>query len=54
MVNAVLIPVLDGTPVNLTDVWDPQKILELMAEENLSLGGGATYYVTRGGDPADG
>jgi acyl-CoA synthetase len=46
MVNAFLIPVLDGTPVNLTDVWDPQKILELMAEEDLSVGGGATYYVT--------
>jgi acyl-CoA synthetase len=46
MVNAFLIPVLDGTPVNLADVWDPPKILTLMAEENLSVGGGATYYVT--------
>jgi acyl-CoA synthetase len=46
MVNAFLIPVLDGTPVNLTDVWDPPKILELMKEQGLSVGGGATYYVT--------
>jgi acyl-CoA synthetase len=46
MVNAFLIPVLDGTAVNLTDVWDPPKILELMAKEDLSVGGGATYYVT--------
>jgi acyl-CoA synthetase len=33
MVNAFLIPVLDGTPVNLTDVWDPAKVLQLMAGE---------------------
>jgi acyl-CoA synthetase len=46
MVNAFLIPVLDGTPVNPADVWDPQRILTLMAEENLTVGGGATYYVT--------
>jgi acyl-CoA synthetase len=46
MVNAFLIPVLDGTPVNLTDVWDPPKVLELMTREDLTVGGGATYYVT--------
>jgi acyl-CoA synthetase len=46
MVNAFLIPVLDGTPVNLTDVWDPAKVLELMADEGLCVGGGATYYLT--------
>jgi len=46
MVNAFLIPVLDGTPVNLTDVWDPAAVLRLMADEGLSIGGGATYYMT--------
>lgn len=46
MVNAFLIPVLDGTPVNLTDVWDPALVLRLIADEGLSVGGGATYYVT--------
>jgi acyl-CoA synthetase (AMP-forming)/AMP-acid ligase II len=46
MVNAFLIPVLDGTPVNLTDVWDPGRVLSLMTNHGLTLGGGATYYVT--------
>jgi acyl-CoA synthetase (AMP-forming)/AMP-acid ligase II len=46
MVNAFLIPVLDGTPVNLTDVWDPAQVLRLMAGEGLCVGGGATYYLT--------
>lgn len=46
MINAFLIPVLDGTPVNLTDVWDPAKALRLMASDGLTVGGGAPYYVT--------
>ncbi|WP_218040255.1 AMP-binding protein [Actinomadura sp. WMMB 499] len=46
MVNAVLIPVLDGTPVNLADVWDPGEALRLMKEDGLTVGGGATYFVT--------
>lgn len=46
MINAFLIPVLDGTPVNLTDVWDPAQALKLMATDGLTVGGGAPYYVT--------
>jgi acyl-CoA synthetase len=46
MVNAFLIPVLDGTDVNLTDVWNPAQVLSLMASDGLTMGGGATYYVT--------
>jgi acyl-CoA synthetase len=46
MVNAFLIPVLDGTPVNLTDVWDPVTVLRLMAGEGLCVGGGTTCYLT--------
>ena len=46
MVNAFLIPVLDGSSVNLTDVWDPAQILALIETDGLSMGGGATYYVT--------
>jgi acyl-CoA synthetase len=46
MVNAFLIPVLDGTPVNLLDVWDPGVVLALMKEEGVTVGGGATYFVT--------
>ncbi|MGK2318531.1 AMP-binding protein [Gordonia rhizosphera] len=46
MVNAFLIPVLDGTDINLTDVWDPGQVLRLMRSEDLTVGGGATYYMT--------
>ncbi|MEX5634869.1 AMP-binding protein [Parafrankia sp. FMc2] len=46
MLNAFLIPVLDGRPINLADVWDPGKALELMRTDGLTVGGGATYFVT--------
>ncbi|NUS55461.1 MAG: AMP-binding protein [Streptomycetaceae bacterium] len=46
MVNAFLIPVLDAMPVNLADVWDPGEALRLMREDGLTVGGGATYYMT--------
>ena len=46
MVNAFLIPVLDASPVHLTDVWDPARVLALMASDGLTVGGGAPYYLT--------
>ena len=46
MVNAFLIPVLDASPVHLTDVWDPARVLALMAADGLTVGGGAPYYLT--------
>lgn len=46
MINAFTIPVLDHTDINLTDVWDPAQALHLMRTEGLTVGGGATYYVT--------
>jgi acyl-CoA synthetase len=46
MVNALLIPVIEGRAVNLVDGWDPGRVLALMAEEGLTVGGGATYYMT--------
>ncbi|MBW8482675.1 AMP-binding protein [Actinomadura parmotrematis] len=46
MINAFLIPVLDGTPVNLADVWDPAQALRLLKDEGLAVGGGAAYYMT--------
>ncbi|MEU1511459.1 AMP-binding protein [Streptomyces sp. NPDC005811] len=46
MVNAFLIPVLDGTPVHLGDTWNPARALALMKDEGLTVGGGATYYMT--------
>ncbi|MFD6858714.1 AMP-binding protein [Rhodococcus sp. NPDC060090] len=46
MVNAFLIPVLDGSPINLLDVWNPKRALELMESDALVVGGGATYFMT--------
>ncbi|HWC36852.1 MAG TPA: AMP-binding protein [Mycobacteriales bacterium] len=46
MVNAFLVPLMRTTPINLVDVWDPGRILELMLAENLAMAGGATYFLT--------
>jgi acyl-CoA synthetase len=46
MINAFLIPVLDATAINLADTWDPGQALALMLHDDLTVGGGATYYVT--------
>ena len=46
MLNALLIPILDGSAVHLIDVWNPGKVLELMTEDGLTVGGGATYFMT--------
>ena len=46
MLNALLIPVLDGSPVHLADVWDPAQVLALMRSAGLTVGGGAPYYMT--------
>jgi acyl-CoA synthetase len=46
MLGAFLIPVLEGAPIDLADVWDPGKVLALMASDGLSIGGGPPYFVT--------
>jgi len=46
MIGALLIPVLEGAPVDLADMWDPGKVLELIDREGLSIGGGPPYFVT--------
>ncbi|EFC83987.1 AMP-binding protein [Parafrankia sp. EUN1f] len=46
MLNAFLIPVPEGRPINLADVWDPAQALELMRTGGLTVGGGATYFMT--------
>ena len=46
MLSAFLIPVLQASPVNLTDVWDPARVLALMRSEGLTVGGGPPYYIT--------
>ncbi|HZM57710.1 MAG TPA: AMP-binding protein [Acidimicrobiales bacterium] len=46
MLGALLIPVLNGDPVHLVDVWDPPHLLAIMAEFRLACGSGATYFLT--------
>ena len=46
MVGAFLIPGREGAPIDLADVWDPAKVLALMAEQGVSIGGGPPYFVT--------
>jgi acyl-CoA synthetase (AMP-forming)/AMP-acid ligase II len=46
MLGAFLIPVLEGAPIDLCDVWDPGRVLDLIETEGLSIGGGPPYFVT--------
>ncbi|WP_433713911.1 AMP-binding protein [Nocardia sp. CA-084685] len=46
MLNAFLVPVLDGKPVDLVDVWNPDLILDLMTTRGISVTGGVPYYLT--------
>ncbi|MDG2026066.1 MAG: AMP-binding protein [Acidimicrobiales bacterium] len=46
MANALLTSLLRGQEVHLVDVWDPGNVLALMKQHHLSMGGGATYFVT--------
>ncbi|BBY30918.1 AMP-binding protein [Mycolicibacterium sediminis] len=46
MLSAFLIPVLDGAPIDLCDVWDPGRVLALMTSDGLSIGGGPPYFLT--------
>lgn len=45
MLGALLGPVDRGRAVHLLDVWNPAVVLGLMVEEDLSAGGGATYFL---------
>ncbi|WP_460356356.1 AMP-binding protein [Mycobacterium sp. ZZG] len=46
MIGAFLIPVLEGAPIDLCDVWDPGRVLQLIESDGLSIGGGPPYFVT--------
>ncbi len=46
MLGAFLIPVLEGAPIDLCDVWEPAKVLKLIERDGLSVGGGPPYFVT--------
>jgi len=46
MLGALLLPVQQGQPIHLIDVWDPATVLAAMVEAGLSGGNGATYFLT--------
>lgn len=46
MLGAFLIPVIEGAPIDLCDVWDPGRAIDLMEADGVSLGGGPPYFVT--------
>jgi acyl-CoA synthetase len=46
MLGAFLIPVLEGAPIDLCDVWEPANVLKLIERDGLSVGGGPPYFVT--------
>jgi acyl-CoA synthetase (AMP-forming)/AMP-acid ligase II len=46
LLAANLMPLLRHEPIHLTDRWDPARALEIMVEADISLGGGATIFLT--------
>ncbi|WP_077088880.1 AMP-binding protein [Mycobacterium rhizamassiliense] len=46
MLGAFLLPVVDGMPIDLCDVWDPDKVIDLMETHGVAIGGGPPYFVT--------
>ncbi|MCW2552324.1 MAG: AMP-dependent synthetase and ligase [Mycobacterium sp.] len=46
MVGAFLIPVIEGAPIDLADVFDPAAVLALMKSDGITVGGGPPYFVT--------
>ncbi|MDP9166685.1 MAG: AMP-binding protein [Actinomycetota bacterium] len=46
MVGAFLIPVIEGSPIDLADVFDPAAVLALMKSDGITVGGGPPYFVT--------
>jgi acyl-CoA synthetase (AMP-forming)/AMP-acid ligase II len=45
MLSAFLCSLLRQDPIHLLDVWNPAEVLRLMVEEDISMGGGATYFL---------
>jgi acyl-CoA synthetase len=46
MLGAFLIPVIQGAPIDLCDVWDPDRAIGLMDTDGVAIGGGPPYFIT--------
>jgi acyl-CoA synthetase (AMP-forming)/AMP-acid ligase II len=46
MIGAFLIPVVEGAPIDLADVFDAGAVLALMKSDGITIGGGPPYFVT--------
>ncbi|HEX5268496.1 MAG TPA: AMP-binding protein [Acidimicrobiales bacterium] len=46
MLGGLMMPVMQGEPINLIDRWEPPVVLDALIEADLSAGGGATYFLT--------
>ena len=46
MLGALVIPVLDGMPAQMIDMWDPGVVLAAMVEDKVSAATGATFFLT--------
>jgi acyl-CoA synthetase (AMP-forming)/AMP-acid ligase II len=46
MLGGLLCPVLEGSPIHLSDAWDPALVLRLMTSDGVGFGGGPAYFIT--------
>ena len=46
MLCAFLVPVLEGSTIDMVDTWNPEQVLELMTTYGIAVGGGVPYYMT--------
>ncbi|MEU2000771.1 AMP-binding protein [Rhodococcus sp. NPDC019627] len=46
MLGAFLVPLLEGTPVDMCDEWNPGRVLALIESHGVVIGGGPPYFVT--------
>jgi acyl-CoA synthetase (AMP-forming)/AMP-acid ligase II len=46
MLSGLLLPVWKHEPIHLIDVWDPATVLQVMLEDSVASGSGATYFLT--------
>jgi acyl-CoA synthetase (AMP-forming)/AMP-acid ligase II len=46
MLGGALLPLVHGHAIHLIDVWNPQRVLEIMLQADVGSGGGSTYFLT--------